>query len=328
MNRSVAARLAAASRVAAAPPRAPRGGWTPVRTNSFQALAACFVLASALCYGPAFRLHSTWPFVGKIMLALVVPWVAITVPGGFVDQVRRRRVARARRARPREPWLWDHGWNPGGETHSSLERLFLDLRPRGRRDLLTSPAVLWAFALAPMYVIWLFPWRLAFSITAPMTGYPSDAWLTFPLGALATVTLWRWWRFHGDGTSHVTYTSFPFAPGERVTLHFGVSDGGVRFTDVEFALRHVREVATGPLGWRHGAFSTFEIVDRRPPGVVPAPGDEVIVEFDVPPDAPGTSLSSALPHYWVLDVTGRTASGEFRETFLVPIYERPALPAA
>jgi hypothetical protein len=180
--------------------------------------------------------------------------------------------------------------------------------------------MLWAFALAPMFFIWLFPWRSAFSIYAPMTGYPSDACLTFPLGALATVALWRAWRANGDGTSHVTYTKFPSAPGERVTLHFGVSDGGVRFTDVEFALRHVREVATGPLGWRHGAFATLEIVDRRPSGVVPAPGDEVIVEFDMPPDAPGTSLSSALPHYWVLDVTGRTASGEFRESFLVPIY--------
>jgi len=321
MRSSVAARLAAASS-AAAPSRPPRGGWTPARTKSVQGLVVCFVLASALCYGPAFRLHSTWPFVGKIMLALVVPWIAITVPGGVADRLRKQRVGRARRAHPREPWLWDHEWHPGGETHTPRSRLFGDMRPRERRVLLLSPVMLWAFALAPAFFAWLFPWRLSFTPSATLPIASLEWWLCLPFAAFVTATLWRMWRLHGDGTSHVTYTKFPFAPGERVTLHFGVSDGGVRFTELEFALRHVREVATGPLGWRHGAFTTFECVDRRPSGVVPAPGDEVIVEFDVPTDAPGTSLSSALPHYWVLDVTGRTASGEFRESFLVPIYER------
>ena len=323
MKRSVAARLAAASRDAAGPPRPPRGGWTPARTTGLRLLAVFVVLASALSFGPAFRLHDTWPVVGRVLLVVGVPWIAVIVPGGVGDLLRKHLSARARRTHPHEPWIWDHEWNKSGETHEPLTQMFRDTRPRGRRVLLLSPAMLWAFALAPAFFAWLFPWRLSFS-TVAWPAASLEWWLMLPLGVFVTAIAWRAWRAYGDGTSHVTYTKFPSAPGERVTLQFGVSDGGVRFTDVEFALRHVREVATGPLGWRHGAFTTFEIVDRRPPGVVPAPGDEVIVGFDVPADAPGTSLSSALPHYWVLDVTGRTASGEFRESFLVPVYERIA----
>jgi hypothetical protein len=60
---------------------------------------------------------------------------------------------------------------------------------------------------------------------------------------------------------------------------------------------------------------------------LPGPDFDVEVAFDVPEAAPGTRIADRFPRYWVLDVRGDTSSGPYAETFLIPIYERPAAAA-
>jgi hypothetical protein len=142
--------------------------------------------------------------------------------------------------------------------------------------------------------------------------------------AAATLLALAAWRIHGVGDSHLTFTKFPFHPGEPVTLYFRMSEGGAQFRRVEFCIAHVQEFAGGTLNLQRGTRRCFTGFDRRPPGPLPGPDFDVELTFDVPESAPGTRISDRFPRYWVLDVRGATTSGPYFERFLVPIYARPA----
>jgi hypothetical protein len=143
------------------------------------------------------------------------------------------------------------------------------------------------------------------------------------VSALGAWQSWTHWRAQRAGDGRATYANFPFHPGERVTLYFGMSDGGASFERVEFALRHVKEFADGWGRWRRGAVATFELKEHRPPGLLPGPGQDVELSFDLPARARTTRLSADPPEYWVLDVRGNTSAGPYAESFLVPVYARP-----
>ena len=145
-------------------------------------------------------------------------------------------------------------------------------------------------------------------------------------GAAATLLSLAAWRIHGFGDSHLTFTKFPFHPGEPVTLHFGMSEGGAQFRRVVFCLAHVQEFAGGTLNLQRGTRRCFTGFDHRPPGPLPGPDFDVELTFDVPESAPGTRISDRFPRYWVLEVRGATTSGPYFERFLVPIYDRPPAP--
>jgi hypothetical protein len=144
------------------------------------------------------------------------------------------------------------------------------------------------------------------------------------------VWVWRTYRVACRGRPHVAFVRFPYFAGERVRLHFGMSEGGVSFQRARYVLRRVQEMRGGLLGQFPWCRQTAALTALAPDGVLPGPGTDVVLEFDVPPDAGGTSLSAPYPAYWELDVTGDTTGGAFEERFLVPIYERPdaAEPAA
>jgi hypothetical protein len=229
--------------------------------------------------------------------------------GLVVVSLRRRRDMALMRAHPDEPWRWDHAWDPTGTSVTALDRFRRGTRPRT-----------WAGARAVYFtaaaVVILFVVSVADGI--------SPGWVM--VTAALVVWGWRAWRAHGAGSMRVSYAKFPFHPGERVTLYFGASEGGASFHRVAFHLRHVREVARGPFGWR-GAYAASTITVERPPGLLPGPEQDVEIVFDVPARAPGTCLSDALPQYWSLDVVANTSAGPYCESFLVPIYDRPsALP--
>ena len=148
------------------------------------------------------------------------------------------------------------------------------------------------------------------------------------VGVLASVYSWRLWREHGIGGGHVSYSRFPFHPGERVTLYFGMSAGGATFERAVFCLRAIVEGSGGSLGVPNSTHAVRELRQHRPPGLLPGPATDVELSFDVPASAAGTSLSTVDPHYWVLEVVANTSAGPYVESFLVPIYERPVASAA
>jgi hypothetical protein len=243
-------------------------------------------------------------FLGASLVVGVV-WIAAIVRGGVVDRILAARLDAARRRDPERPWLWDHRWDPRGVSGSPFRRLMHSSRR------LIGPVVfpVWMLVIGPP--------------PAPVFWF----WGTVS-GLAATWIAAKAWRIYGVGTAYVSFTKFPFHPGERVTLHFGMSEGGAQFERAAFCLRRI-EVAPGisPREFR-GARRHFGIRLDSPPGELPGSDQHVTIEFDLPADVAGTHLSASPPSYWTLDVIANTSAGPYTESFLIPIYERPAAAAA
>jgi hypothetical protein len=273
------------------------------RQWSFGALgwfAACVVLIAAQgASGGGSQREFLWSAA-----AIGAIWILTSVPGGLVDRWRAARLDAARRRDPDRPWLWDHRWDPRGVSGQPWRRL-IRATPRSRGLLL--------------YVL-----AMAFVGPPPATVL----WIWGSIGGIAATWIaWRAWRIWGVGTAHVSFTKFPFHPGERVTLHFGMSEGGAQFERASFCLRRVleprsRAVPAHSAPWRLG------LRENRPPGELPGGNQFVTLEFDVPANAFGTHLSAPRPEYWALDVLANTSAGPYVESFLIPIYERPSPSAA
>lgn len=238
-----------------------------------------------------------------VCLVLVAAGIAALLPQGPIDSWRQWRLETARRSAPEEPWLWDHEWDSSGVSVSPFRRF---LGPRSRLGRIVFCAVL---------------------LAASPSAATQTAWMVFG-GVASTWLAWRAWRVHGVGTAHVTFAKFPFHPGERVTLHFGMSEGGARFERAAFCLRHVEEAPAHPFERRGEDIRYFGISEHRPPGELPGGGHHVVLEFDVPEGAGDTRLSESPRVYWALDVLANTSAGPYVESFLIPIYERPAAAVA
>jgi hypothetical protein len=267
--------------------RRPRSGW---------ALGRCAVLGVLLATPLPLALLRAPPWAEWIVAGVGVVVAAVVWPGGLFD--------RARRARPRavEGWMSDHAWDPSGETRTPLRRY------RDSQD---------ARAHALMFPFWL-----SMQVTLIDAG---TLWMgLLALSCVATAAAASGWIRSRSGTAHLSFTRFPYHPNELVVLHFGMAEGGASFERAAFHLHHVVESAHGPLRLRHCAIDTrFTRRLVRPPGELPGPNQHVELVFDVPP-GPGTRLSAPLPEYWVLDVFGKTSAGWYTDSFLIPIYERPA----
>lgn len=238
-------------------------------------------------------------------LLVAALWIGATLPGSVVDRMLAARLEAQRRRHPEEPWLWDHRWDPRGVSGSPFRRLRLaNQKPI---SFLFVAIVQLAFGMSrrPFLDFW------------GIVGGTAASWIAV-----------KAWRIYGVGTAYVAFTKFPFHPGERVTLHFGMSEGGARFERAAFCLRFIEEASGALIGRRLDGVRYFGVREDRPPGELPSGDQHVILEFDVPEDAGGTSLSSSPRTYWTLDVVANTSAGPYVESFLIPIYERPAAPAA
>jgi len=272
------------------------------RQRSFQGLG-WFSIAAFLIWSGIARRAGEPPDVSFTVTCVVVGvvWMAVSLPGSLVDRVRAARLEIARRRNPGEPWVWDHRWDPRGVSGSPLRRLFR-VRPRFA-----------IFLILP--VIYTVLGRMTWSML-------QTYWLG--AGLVATWIAWQAWRTWGVGTGHVSFDRFPFHPGERVTLRFGMSPGGANFERVAFCLRHVQETPPGRFAAAHTVIWRLGLHESRPPGDLPGGDHFVTLEFDVPATAHGTCLSGPRPAYWALDVLANTSAGPYVESFLIPIYARPA----
>lgn len=284
-----------------APPLRPLRRWTSERpviafVTPFLPLLAVVSMVSLFFAGLGFPELETLVFAALGATCLIA----------LTRRAARRRRAAACRRFASEPWKHDRAWNERGVTRSWLVRMAAAVQPRSRPLLAVTLVLLMWGVLA-------------------LTGSRRL------VGALMICAGLIWpslvaWRIHGMGDTRLTYSKFPFHPGERVTLFFGMSDGGAQFRRAEFRLFHAREFRDGTLGLQRGTEVGVAIREHHPPSPLPGPDFDVEVAFNVPDDAMGTRLTDDLPQYWVLEVRGSTTAGPYFERFLVPIYERPAVP--
>ena len=275
-----------------APPLGPRGTWA----SDHPVLVLVVPLASNLLF-VGFLVSGISPVGFVLVYGLFFGLLgALAVLQAILRRLAARRTARLRAKFPREPWRYDHDWDERGQRRTWLVRI----AETAQRD---SSRFRWARVVAV-------------AVFAGLAAAKQWSAMAVVGGALVTWISWAAWRLHGAGDAHLHFAKFPFHPGERVTLRFGMDSGGADFRRVEFRLSRVLQ--TGTVAVRIRPMSEF-----RPPGTLPGSDFDVEVSFDVPEGARGTELSGASPYYWVLDVLAATSSGPYAETFLIPIYDRP-----
>lgn len=227
--------------------------------------------------------------------ALGASWVLR--PGSEAEGRARRNSAKSRGT---PEWTWDHSWRREGDERSFAR--YLQTR--------------WMF-VGRMCAVFAF---LALPIPIGDAGFGILA-VKLTLGAAGSVWLVRAWSVMGMGRAVLSFQRFPFHPGERVALTFGVTAGGTDIKGAGFTMRHLRESLEG-LGRGGGLpvsdFRVEEASRTRADDFVAGVDQEVF--FDVPAGAPGTAITSAHPTYWEVEVRGTTREGAYQETFLVPIY--------
>jgi hypothetical protein len=286
------------------PLQVPRRTYEPRCTRSFLRKAGLVVTAPVAMLGVGFATTYimrtfTSPLMPTALAAILIMsvWAWAFSRRGPIEEAWLRRRRRRAAALPGEPWLGDHPWDPSGVN--GLEPL------EGR-----STGVGWFLAV----------WVLGPAVVV-------GPWLTLSIvGVVATWKAWGIWKRLGRGRGRVSFVRFPHFTGETVELHFGMNPGGATFLRGRFVLRRIQEVDAA---WHVGGprrTQTFAQECTLDDGVLPGPDADVRLRFDVPADAGGTSLASRLPSYWELAVVGETTKGAFDETFLVPVYERPAPP--
>lgn len=201
-------------------------------------------------------------------------------------------------------WDVDHTWDRAGSTLVGAGRR----RRRLLREWAPPPLAIVAFVLI----------CVANDSLGPRWGL----WLLLPPGTFAIWMILMTLRTRAIGTGRLLFGRFPYFPGERAEMTFGMDEGGTTFDAVRFILRRYEEGPEGRISARCRV--TYETEFVPDPGILPGPENHVRLAFDIPADAGGTSLAARWPRYWELEVAGETTHGPYRGMFLVPVYERPA----
>ena len=207
---------------------------------------------------------------------------------------------------PRDPWLADYPWDPGGIGDDR----------RGRILRIFASGLFLAAFLAPFH--WF-----------ALTGAPVMALflVVFDAAGLGMIGygVYLLCRHHKYGASWLAFDRFPYHPGETLGVRF--SNAGLNsYRRITFTLRFIQEVIESHGQWRN---RTAKVVcyqlyaDRRE---CPEPGEfnwaagPVPVSFPLPEGRYANELSTNPPRYWELEVHADTPGVDYRGHFVVPVY--------
>lgn len=290
------------------------GGTALVIGGLFVALGAFVVGAAAgVIRVPDSSFHAPRAVVAGVGAAFgaVGAWL---VGSGVHGIARTRSVARASVLHPGEPWRYDRAWGATGEDAPRWGRV---VRPA------VGTLVFGGFAAFAIRFV---------AMSSEVGWIPRIVVGVFSAAALLPLweTVRRAMQAVRYGRTYVRWEGLPLRLGERATLRFGVTKDLPRFDRVVLRLRCVEEVFETRSGTERGerttvvaAYSWFEEERTiRSTGDLPAPLRDATVVFDLPRDLPGTNLVAVPPTYWMLEVEGDAPGLDYRERFLVPVYER------
>lgn len=234
----------------------------------------------------------------------------LTFIRGLRHTLRRRRLARAETLHPDEPWFADHEWDPQGTVtrlgYAGFEHVF--------------GVVLSIGLLAPVnWIAFYADSDSAFSIAALLF----DAIFLIVLGFQVREFFAR----RKYGRPYLAFESFPARPGSifRGWLVYDKALGGVRRLTI--TLRLIEEswsdLSTSQSTQRSVmCYSRYSDTLKLGPIDARAISDGGLeIEFPIPSEAKSSALSRYPARYWDLEVIADRPGINFRQHFLIPVYE-------
>jgi len=231
---------------------------------------------------------------------------------GIRGVMRKSAYRREAAQRPNEPWLYDFHWRQDGIAFSAFDDMLERL----------LAAMVWTTFLVP------FAW-VGLNIRG---AWPFLAAVGI-FGLLGLIFWFRWAQMLLDllryGNSFLTYESFPFALGGTLRARLRPPRHIWAINQLTLTLRCVEEryVTTGMGQDRSTRVVCYEIYkdvttcDRdRLTGLA---GNDLPIEFHLPPDQPATHLAATPPFYWEIEAKGRARGVDYEAVFLVPVYRVP-----
>lgn len=243
--------------------------------------------------------------IGCVGLAFAAAGLMVMF-NGLRGTLNRRR-ARAVVERSGDLWFQDHPWDSDG-IHDRAER-----------------RVIQSFVMAAFLVVFLAPfnWWAFISddsmLMIQLVVGLFDLILVFVTGQ----AFYRLIQFFKYGRSELRFNHFPFFIGERLDAVFSPN----RFDRVKFTLRFVEErfETHGTGKNRHQKLVSYEHYREEQDPSVTAEMEEIPLRFELPALEEWTTQLSGKPvRYWELVVEAAARGVDFRTTFPLPVYPRPA----
>ncbi len=270
----------------------------------FVAAGAFIMLVAAdVIHAPDSSFHAPRGLVGGIGVLFAASGVFLMY-SGVAGMLRRSAVERRRRKRPDEPWDWDYAWNPSGSSRGGLGEQLGGFVGLG----------LFALFLAP------FNW-IGLTTRDPVWMAVTGLFDLLLLGGVG-VGLYRLARWIQYGGSRLRYARFPFFLGDSLEAHLEGARRLKRFRSLTLSLRAVEAVAEGSKG-QSSCYRIYEDRQTLVRDLAHLDADLRIV-FPLPNGDLETRLRAPLPRFWELEIQADTPGIDYAETFLVPVYERPA----
>jgi hypothetical protein len=229
---------------------------------------------------------------------------------GLRDVVRQAAYRRQAAQRPSEPWLYDFPWRRDGIAFSAFDDML------GR----LLAAMVWTTFLLP------FAW-----VGMKVRGaWPFPAAVAL-VGLLGLIFWFRWAQmlFHLllSGPSFLCYESLPFALGGTLRARLRSPHHLSTIEQLTLTLRCVQETdaSTGNGPDRSTRVVCYELYkdvatyDRD--RLIGLAGNDVPIEFRLPPDQPATDLAATPPTYWEIEAKGKARGVDYEAVFLVPVYK-------
>ncbi len=228
----------------------------------------------------------------------------------FAADRRRREAARQY---PNEPALADYHWHPDGFEVSAWAGAARAVGMAIGLTVFLSMFNWWAFWADGGWIVKAF---------------------VVPFDCFAAAMWWRAARQTGSalkfGHSRIAFTRFPYSLLDPVVIRWQPGDGISQVNKGTFTLRCVEEwtEASGTGNTRSVSVIHEEIWSAQwlwdQPRKIPVK-EAVELAYDLPADLPPTRLSADRPVFWELEVDLDVPGLDFKQTYLVPIYNsKPA----
>lgn len=285
-------------------------GWPAVAFGSIFLLAGALIVVLSVL-GRMRTSSGTPQWLVVVFGALFAAAGTALVTHGVAGVVRTARARRRRAANPREPWTWDHAWNPIGSEDDSGRRI-------GR-----------VLAFTAFLTLMLVPFNwLSFFSREQQLGFM----VITGVFDLVVVAMLAWCaylvaRLMKYGVGLLRFARFPFVIGDEVEVMLARSGPLATLDRLDATLRCVQErYEVTRRGGKHQStvvsYAVWSETRTSEQGDGRASTErELRWRFVVPPDAPGTSLVMRPPRYWELEVHAVMPGVDYRAVFLVPVYE-------